>query len=217
MRKAYVCAIAAVSGMALISQAASVIQWDFTGASGNEASIAATTLGPDMQGGSVSRGIGLTAVSGANTFSAGGWTGGISMDPNDYFQFTMTPNAGFMYSIDSLTYKVEPGGPHVWALRSDADGYTGNLDSWSYYASGVVTQTVNLAANLDFQDVTDTTTFRLFGWDTCGAPTPVSRLRSDSPGISIEGTTSAIPEPTTIVSFFLGAALCLARVLRKRR
>jgi len=222
LRKIRAYAIAAVVGVALISHAAVVMEWDFTGYNGNEATIAATTIGPYMQSGTLSRGPGLTAVAGADTYSAGGWSGDFDLQTSEYFQFTMVPNSGYMYSVTQLTYKLEidetNNGPAQWALRSDDDGYTSDLHSWSDYGTGVFTQSVDLGSNPDFQDVTDTTTFRLYGWDMCGIGTPIARLRSDSPGIFIEGSTEAIPEPSTILCIFLGAAVFgVVRGIRKRR
>jgi hypothetical protein len=80
---------------------AQLVNYSFTGAAGNEA-----TFPPDNQpvngtASNMSRGAGITPSASANTFSASGFsTTGI--DLNDYFAFSIQPNAGFQLIINRI-------------------------------------------------------------------------------------------------------------------
>jgi hypothetical protein len=67
----------------------------------------------------------LGATNGDNTFT--NYTG--ALDPNIYYQVTVTPNPGTTYDLTGITFRVQRSGTGVrnYAVRSSTDSYASNL------------------------------------------------------------------------------------------
>ncbi|MFT3794760.1 T9SS sorting signal type C domain-containing protein [Flavobacterium sp.] len=112
----------------------------------------------------ITRGGGLTGNVANNRYNANGWsTGGIVA--NDYFEFTLTPNAGYRIDFSSLVYTGQASGtgPTVFSLRLSVDSYAANIGAAT--ASGT---TISLTAGT-FQNITGAISFRLYAWSAGGA------------------------------------------------
>ncbi|HEY0947451.1 MAG TPA: hypothetical protein VGD81_19365 [Opitutaceae bacterium] len=180
-----------------------------------------------------------TQANAGGVFSFTGWPTG-AKDGSDefsgtlnaaaYYEFTITPEAGYALSLTSLTFGAgrSSTGPRQFSLRSNAgaDGFATNLtgaasntnisvtggnifqfvdnNSSSTYAGNSVTLTGG-----DFTDVTAAITFRLYAFNAEAG----GSFRIDN--FAISGSASAIPEPSTYVTI---AAICaFAGVLGVRR
>ena len=57
------------------------------------------------------------------------WNSGSTIDLNEYAQFTVNPNAGFMLNLTSLTitHELKDDDNSTWVLRSNLDGFTTNI------------------------------------------------------------------------------------------
>jgi len=142
---------------------AQLVNYSFTGAAGNEA-----TFPPDNQpvngtASNMSRGAGITPSASANTFSASGFsTTGI--DLNDYFAFSIQPNAGFQLIINRIEFDERRSltGIRTMAIRSSKDAYATDLAVFNVPDDDLTrTQTVNLVC---FTRITANTTFRIYGY-----------------------------------------------------
>jgi hypothetical protein len=107
----------------------------------------------------ISRGAALVGNVANNRYNARPWNTG-AINPTGYFQFTLTPNAGYRIDFSSFVYTGQASGtgPVNFAFYSDADGFASPI--------GTVTSTgttVSLAAAL-FQNRTVSTTFRFYAW-----------------------------------------------------
>lgn len=151
---------------------------------------------------------------------------------NDYFQFTVTANAGFTFSLSSISYDIfaedralDSAGITINTfLRSNAEAtdYTTTLTGSAIsdfgdanptsssdmppvnYANGA-SALVNLGSNTDFQGIA-TTTFRLYQFDDATDDNKFGRIDN----IVISGDVSAIPEPSTALLSILSLAGLLA-------
>jgi hypothetical protein len=142
-----------------------------------------------------------------------------------YFTFTLTPDAGTSFSLDSISFDAAAGtaGPsdRQFYLFSDATGYTSSeLLSSASTESGsplipynTTTSDQNFLTDLsgtsEFQNVTTSVTFRIY----IATPTTFQNVGFDD--ITINGTTSVIPEPSTYA--LLGGMSALMFAMLRRR
>lgn len=111
----------------------------------------------------ITRGPGVTGNVANNRYNANGWsTGAIS---NDYFEFTLTPNAGYRIDFASFVYTGQSSGtgPTSFGLFASTNGYATAIGTAT--AGGT---TISLSAGV-FQNRTVATTFRLYAWNASGA------------------------------------------------
>lgn len=107
------------------------------------------------------RSSGLTASPAQASFRAIGWNTA-SLNPNDYFEWTITPNDGFALNFTQLNINQSyQGGQKATALKSSLDNFT-----------ATITETTNNFWSLSgaqFQNVTTPITFRLYVWNAATA------------------------------------------------
>ncbi|MBA4277535.1 T9SS sorting signal type C domain-containing protein [Flavobacterium sp.] len=108
----------------------------------------------------ISRGSGINGVAALNRYTADGWNS-LSLNANDYFEFTLTPNPGYKINFFNFVYTAQASGTGAtsFAFRSSLDGY--NADIGTPSATGT---TISLSAGL-FQNITSAITFRIYGWN----------------------------------------------------
>ncbi len=123
-----------------------------------------------------------------------------------YFQFSVTPDAGFLLSLSSLTFDVAKGGissPRGWAVRSSVDGYSSEIATQE--VATVQPTAAFFGVDLSgaaFQGLTTPTTFRIYTY----TPAWGSGMFYDN--ITLNGASSAVPEPSTLLMLLLGLGAC---------
>lgn len=114
----------------------------------------------------IGRGAGINGNTANDRYNARDWFSG-SLDTNDYFEFSLTPNTGYKIDFLSLVYKaqVSTQGPVNFALRSSVDGFAADITLPVITNSGseVTPLTIDLSA-AEFQNCTGTITFRFYAW-----------------------------------------------------
>lgn len=128
---------------------------------------------------------------------------------NQYFEFTVAADAGFVMDLTSLSFDAARGGastPRGWVLRSNLDGFTSDIASAEVPTSlpNLTSFDVDLSDAL-YQDVA-AVTFRMYGF---GPSTSIGQFFDN---IVLNGNVQAIPEPSAL-------ALCVGvlTMLRRRR
>jgi hypothetical protein len=87
---------------------------------------------------------------------------------NQYFQFSVTPDAGFKFNFTALTFDAARGGastPRGWVIRSSLDGFGADIDVDVVPTAhpNLTSYSVPLAGAM-FSDVLAETTFRFYGF-----------------------------------------------------
>jgi hypothetical protein len=169
------------------TQAATIVKWDFSGLpTGAEDHLPASSTSFSGDFNISTSFVDRSANAGADVGShpgslyAGQWAG--YPDQNDYYEFTVSANAGAHYSISKITFDILNGpnqGAPEWWVYSDRNGYLvdkAHLDPFDLFEAielaDVVaaenTHTYPLRAvdptNPGFSDLTGDITFRLYGF-----------------------------------------------------
>jgi hypothetical protein len=123
------------------------------------------TVDPNMTASGIGRGTGISGNNANDRYNASGWNTTGSIDLNDYFTFTLTPNTNKNIDLASFTYvsQASGSGPTQFAMRSSVDGFTTNIG-----APTVTGTTIDLSG-AQFQDVSGPIEFRIYGWSANAA------------------------------------------------
>ena len=107
----------------------------------------------------IGRGPGISGNAGSNRYTATNWSLA-ALDLNDYFTFTLTPNAGYLINFVSFVYTGQASGtgPTTFAIRSSLDGFMSNIGTPSVTGS-----TISLLA-AQYQNINAAIEFRVYGW-----------------------------------------------------
>ena len=172
---------------------------DTAGTVGIEISSAATTppgapfLRVDPQGGS-------TTPAGAVT-------------ANKYFQFTVTPDAGYQFTLDSIAFDVTRGGgstPRGYLLRSSVDNFSTDLAGGDLLTARPTYTPVSVTLGSPFAELTSPVTFRFYNY------APAAGNSIDYDNFVLNGTVTLVPEPGMLALAGL-AGVALLATSRKRR
>jgi hypothetical protein len=147
---------------------------------------AGQTFDPNITVSGIGRGTGISANAGSDRYNAKGWSTA-ALIANDYFYFTLTPNAGYKIDFSSFTYtgQVSSGSPS-FALRSSIDGYTANIGT-----PNISGTTISLSA-ATYQGITAPVTFRFYAYNLAAAATTYSIDDFTFSGIVAPASTNTI-------------------------
>jgi hypothetical protein len=146
---------------------------------------------PNLTASGVGRGAGAVAATANDRYSANSWNT-TALDPTAYFEFTLTPAAGYEMDLVSLVYTSQASGTGAtaFALRSSLDAYAANIT-----APAVAGGTQSLAG-ASFQNLTAAITFRIFAW---GASASTGTYSVND--FTFNGVVSLIPFPISLKAF----------------
>lgn len=142
----------------------------------------------------------------------------------DYYAFTLTPSAGMRLNLTNLTFVTDAtqgvtGLTYTanFVVRSSLDGYSSNIAAFSdgpstSNASVFTQQTIDLSGAA-FQNVATPITFRIYLYHT-GADATNTQAITRSDTYVLNGTVSAVPEPST--AMLAGAGLALVGLRRRK-
>ena len=122
---------------------------------------------PNITVSGIGRGTGLNGNIGGNRYNARDWNTA-AFDPNDYFEFTITPNSGYKIDFINFTYKAQvsaAAGPINFIFRTSLDGFTNNVSTPLIANTGSeLTPTPINLSSAEFQNITTSTSFRMYAW-----------------------------------------------------
>jgi hypothetical protein len=97
-------------------------------------------------------------------YNASGWNVP-SFDSTKYFEFTLTPNSGFQINFENFVYTGQASGtgPTTALFRSSIDNFSTNIGSPT-----IAGATISIAT-MQFQNISSTITFRIYGFGASGA------------------------------------------------
>lgn len=169
----------------------SLATYNFTGATGDQPSQPVTSTNTNITASDITRGSSLTANPGANSFNSKGWVGA-SLDPTKYYEFTLTPNSGYIIRPSSLSLIVQRSstGPTNYSLTASVGG-----GAETTLSSDVLTGTSNITINPSTTISTpQSIRFRLYAW---GASSSAGTLRLNNT-VTVFGSA---PLPVKLLSF----------------
>jgi hypothetical protein len=156
------------------------------------------TVHPNITVSGIVRGSGITGSAAQNRYNATGWNSA-TLDVNDYFEFTLTPNSGYQINLLSFVYtgQASASGATAVAFRSSVDSFTSDI------GTATVTGTTISLASASYQSITSSITFRIYGWGASAAGGTFSIN-----DFTFNGTvTAACTSPTTQASTFTSSAI----------
>lgn len=207
-----ICAAALLAGG--VAQGQVILDFDFTGAPGNQVSTSGTPTGAGVgviSNAIIDRGSGLNPASASNSISSNGWD---DLSPNDYFsiRFDIASGNAINFQTLSLSTRSSSSGPGFLSVYSSLDSFSTALFSFTQPGTSTVTANYNISTltgvtgSVEFRIIADNTTSA--GGGTIGS-TGTFRINS----ASFEG--SVIPEPSTALLLTLGMGVLA--VVRRRK
>ena len=115
-----------------------LLQWNTWGNTGLETTEPSISNDANISPSNILMGSGLVPLADANQFGGTSWWHTGNSNPstltqaiagNSYFEFTVTPNAGYSFTLTKFVFNWDriSTGPSSVALRSSSDSYTANL------------------------------------------------------------------------------------------
>lgn len=189
-------AVIALSGAA---QAQSVY-WDFATATPTSGVPSGVTVGAVSQGnnngtttmlGTTSASSGYTGASGTSNAGAAARTGvlNVASSGSAYFEFTVTPNTGFSFTISGISFgsRSTSTGPVFYSLRSSADSYGADLTTGTLGTNNS-TWTLRSSTGLSINR-SAATTYRIYGYGGTGtASANTANWRIDDLTVTVSAT-----------------------------
>ncbi|MEQ1606899.1 MAG: kelch repeat-containing protein [Pyrinomonadaceae bacterium] len=153
-------------------------------------SVSPSNVASNVTFSTLTRGSGLSLSGAANAFSSSNWTGAASPDANDYYEFTIAPNAGYQFSASELRIGLQRSGtgPTSAVVRSSLDGYTANIGSVISVPTSTGTFTINLSTTTGLQNSVSPVTVRIYGYGASNSvgTMRVERVTGGTPMVGIE-------------------------------
>lgn len=117
------------------------------------------TVAANLTVSGIGRGSGVSGSVANNRYNASGWSTG-SLDPNDYFEFILTPTMSSEIDFVSFVYTGQRSGsgPNNFAFRSSVDAFASDIGSATTTGT-----TISLSAAA-YQNIMGPITFRFYGW-----------------------------------------------------
>jgi len=202
-------AVVAILTIAAAAHADMLVAWDFNGYVGSEAVGTSTTVNANMEDPAyITRGAGAVPALNGGRFNANNWTEtslANAITAEDYFTWTINADPGYVFAVTNVAFNFQRSstGGQDWALRSSADGFATDIQTWSALGNGSYnTDTVlGSASSLEF---------RFYGYN--GSSTAgTAGFEGTGDDLTVYGTLAAIPEPTTLALLAAGLALLLNR------
>ncbi|MGV9004179.1 choice-of-anchor D domain-containing protein [Flavobacterium sp.] len=116
----------------------------------------------------IGRGTGITGSNSNNRYNANAWSTS-GLDLNDYFEFTLSPNVGYVINFVSFVYTSQvSSGTSNHVFRSSVDSYTSDIGTPTTTGT-----TISLTAS-SFQNVNSPITFRIYSYNLAASTTTFS-------------------------------------------
>ena len=199
---------------------AELILYSTTGAPGDQSFTAPSTSAANGSAGNLVRGSGLTANSGSGSINSRDWTQSATPDSADYYGFSFTANAGFRATYTTLSFAETRSstGIRAFEVRSSLDGF-GTFASQGVFINPDDVLTRQRSVSLSgLTNLTGTVDFRIYGYSAEGT-VGTWRLQNNlaNNGIVLDGTITAVPEPTSLTLLSVAGFVGLVTAHRRRK
>lgn len=224
--------VLALASWGTSASAVTIVDWDLSGASGNQLAQPASSAAPNITGGSIVRGSGLGVATATGSISSNGWEGAASgAVGEEYFSFGFTVAPGYTVDLDWLYLgtRASAAGPGTLGLFYSGDAYAASLFTFDQAATTGGTGELHSAIDLHaLTGLTGEVTFRIYEigntqadgvGDTAGSGTfRLSNYVSNGGTLNMQvtGTVSAVPEPERYALLLVGLGLVGWRLCGRR-
>ncbi|MBL7984262.1 MAG: hypothetical protein JNM91_04655, partial [Flavobacteriales bacterium] len=197
--------------------------WDMATAAPNANTISNTTIGDISVGNnngtttlitSTSASSGYTGATGTNNAGAAAFTGALNTATSTYFEFTLTPNAGTIFTLNGLSFGTRSTGTgaQAYTVRTSADGFVANVATGSIANNSVWSLKSNTGlsvASLNGQPLT----VRIYGHNGSGSPSAnTANWRIDD--LNVQGCNTVVPcVPASITTATSNSPICASATL----
>ena len=133
---------------------------------------------------------------------------------NKYFEFTLSPDPGYQFTLESIAFDVTRGGgstPRGYVLRSSVDNFSTDLAGSDLTTARPTYTPVSVTLGSTYADLTTPVTFRFYNY------APAAGNSIDYDNISLSGTITAVPEPGMLAIGALGAFALMSASTKRRR
>jgi len=183
-----------------------LLQWNTFGNTGTETTEPSTTNDANIGSATLNyTGSSVTPAGNANRFGGSNWGVSTPLSTTSYIQFTVAPNAGYLFTPTSFsfTWDFSGSGPSAVTLRSSADNYTADLATLTGMAASTsVFKTLTVTGLSDLS----TTTFRLYGYGaTAIGGTGGFDCATSQNNVKFNGYTTLAPPPVITTTGTLSA------------
>jgi len=181
----------------VITVATPILSWNTFGNAGNETTEPSSSNNANIASATLNyTGSSITPAGNGNRFGGSNWAVG-ALSLTKYIQFTVSPNAGYVFSPTSFDFiwDFSGSGPKSVTLRSSADGYVSDLGSLTTMTTS--TSTVRSISISGLTNISASTTFRLYGYDaTAGTGTGGFDCASSANNVVLNGFVNQLPAPS---------------------
>lgn len=177
-----------------LTGSAQVATYTFTNADpGNQTAKAVTSKDANITASDITRGTGTTAVAATGSINASGWVS-TTQDANDYYEFTLTPVAGYQLNLVATAISVRRSGSgpiNYLVAYSVGGGSETPITSGTIAAATTTDVAINASLSIS---TTQPIRFRIYAW---GASSSVGTFRLNN-SLTVSGAT---PLPVKFISF----------------
>lgn len=220
--------VALVPLIAPLAEATILAQWNTSGFSGTETSIASSNVASGITVTSIGLGSELSTASGGGGMNTTSWSTALNATGNNFYGFSVTVATGYELELAewNFTSRSSNTGPGNFAVRYSGNSFATDLDTFSTSGSSYGTVTLDLssvgtllAGTYEFRvGLVNTTQSDGVGTVDVGGTQRIMNYGSTSSTasttpINLNGTVTAVPEPSAALLGTLG----MLGLLRRRR
>ncbi|WP_026711791.1 T9SS type A sorting domain-containing protein [Flavobacterium filum] len=129
-------------------------------------------VGSNLTASGIGRGSGITNANRDGAYSATNWTTSNSLNSSDYYEFQITPNVGYQLSFESFDYEGQrrnSNAPEDFSFRSSLSNFASSIGTnYTTTSTNAHNRSIDLSS-ATYQNIQETITFRLYGYDAGGS------------------------------------------------
>lgn len=192
-----------------------ILAYNFTGLAPSTLDANASASNVNFTGSSASQ-FTLAGVLAVNA-AIGATDAATAVSNASFFQFSITPNSGYLMDLTELTVLGSSGTVSLpnngYVVRSSVDGFSTDLASGAFQTSFPTYTTISVdLSGSEFQNLTAQTTFRIYTWRDAGT-NPAAAYDN----LVLNGSIVPIPEPGTMALGIAAVGMLIVTAISRRR